>query len=392
MNMKALLGAVLALVLAVGGAAFLVASFAKPAPLPPAPVPESIKDQLDTNPFDLTAPGPKPKLVIDELHHRFGTMILGSEKSHDFVFKNEGEGSMRLAKGRVMCKCTIPIVPDQEIKPGESINIKLTWTPIDSSKDFSKEAVIWTNDPGSPKITLSITGEVYDDPMAYPSEFSLGDVPYNKEYEGEINVLSSTSTEMQVGGIEVSHPEWMSVTWAPSDVPKLIASGLRSPTPLSGFVVKLKIAPNGSVGPFNGWIKVKSNLKEDAKTINVTGVRTGPISIHGQDYQAALSMVDLRRFKSTEGKAIKLFVYLEPFEEDLQILEAISESKGLTATLHKESKSTGSTKDFYTLTVQAATGLRPGTVYTYEIPDHLTLKTNHPQVPEIRFNVRYVVN
>lgn len=392
MNMKALLGAVLALVLAVGGAAFLVANFAKPAPPPPAPVAEAVKDQLDTNPFELVAPGPRPKVVVDEPHIRFGAMILGAEQSHDFVFKNEGEGPMRLAKGRVMCKCTIPIVPDQEIKPGESIKIKLTWKPLDSSKDFSKEAVIWTNDPGTPKITLSITGEVYDDPMAYPSEFGVGDVPYNKEHEHEINVLSSTSTEMQIKGIEVSHPEWMSVTYTPSDVQKLIQSGLKSPTPLSGFAVKLKISPNGSVGPFNGWIKVKSNLKDEPKTIDVIGVRSGPISIHGQDYQAALSMVDMRRFKSTEGKTTKLFVYLEPFDQDLQISEVTSESKGLTATLHKETKSSGSKKDFYTLSLQANKGLSPGTVYTYENPDHLTIKTNHPQVPEIRFNVRYVVN
>ena len=293
MNMKALLGAVLALVLAVGGAAFLVASFAKPSPPPPEPAAEAIKDQLDTNPFDLISPGPKPKVVVDMPYHQFGAMILGAEQSHDFVFKNEGEGPMRLAKGHLMCKCTIPVVPDQEIKPGESISIKLTWKPVDSSRDFSKEAVIWTNDPANPRITLSIKGEVYDDPMSYPSEFALGDVTYNKEHESEVNVVSSTSTEMKIDSVEVSHPQWMTVTWAPSDIEKLIDMGLKSPKPLSGFAVKLKIIPNESVGPFNGWIKLKSNLKDEVKMIDIVGVRTGPISIHGQDYQAAMSMVDM---------------------------------------------------------------------------------------------------
>jgi hypothetical protein len=392
MNMKALLGAVLALVLAVGGAAFLVASFAKPAPPPPLPVPEALKDQLGANPFDLAGPGPKPKVVVNEPFHQFAAMILGTEKSHDFVFKNEGEGPLRLAKGRLMCKCTIPVVPDQEIKPGESINIKLTWKPEDSNREFSKEAVIWTNDPANPKITLAIKGEVYDDPMSYPSQFSLGDIAFNKDHESEVGVLSSTSTEMKVDSVEVSHPEWMSVTWAPADVEKFIEEGLKSPKPLSGFTVKLKITPNDSVGPFNGWVKLKSNLKDEVKTIDVIGVRTGPISIHGQDYQAANSMVDLKRFKSTEGKVVKLFMYLEPFDQDLQITEANSESKGLTATLHKETKSAGSKKDFYILSLQANKSLSPGTVYTFEKPDQLTLKTNHPNMPEIRFSVRYVVN
>ncbi len=392
MNMKALLGAVLALVLAVGGAAFLVASFAKPSPPPPLPVPEALKDQLDANPFDLVSPGPKPKVVVDRPYHQFSAMILGTEQSHDFVFKNEGEGPMRLAKGRLMCKCTIPVVPDQEIKPGESINIKLKWKPEDSNREFSKEAVIWTNDPANPKITLTIKGEVYEDPMAYPSEYALGDVPFNKDHESEVSVLSSTSTEMKIDNVEVSHPDWMSVTVTPAVVQKFIDEGLKSPTPLSGFTVKLKITPDESVGPFTGWVKVKSNLKDEAKTIVVTGVRTGPISIHGQDYQAANSMVDMKRFKSTEGKVVKLFAYLEPFDLDLQITEIISESKGLTASLRKETKSAGSKKDFYILSLQANKNLSPGTVYTFEKPDQLTLKTNHPHVPEIRFNVRYVVN
>ena len=222
MNMKALLGAVLALVLAVGGTAYLVANLAKPSPPKPDPAAvaaaEVHKDELETNPFDLAAPGPKPKAVVEQTHFEFGVMRLGTEQSHDYIFKNEGEGPLKLAKGPMMCKCTIPAVPDQEIKPGESISIKLTWKPVVPDSAFSKEAVIWTNDPAKPKINITVKGEVFDDPVAYPSQFAVGDIPWDKDHEGVVYLTSSTSNELKVEEITVSDPEWMSVTTEPADL------------------------------------------------------------------------------------------------------------------------------------------------------------------------------
>ena len=393
MNMKALLGACLAFVLAVGGAAFLVASFAKPAaPVPAVPDPGVKLDYEPTNPFDLTTPGVKPKVVIAEPEFTFEVMRLGTEQNHDFVFKNEGAGPLRLAKGPMMCKCTIPMVPDQEVKPGESVKINLTWKPVETSKHFSKDAVIWTNDPIMPKITLSIHGPVLDDPVAYPAEFDLGDIPWNKEHESEVYLVSTTSTDLKFGDIEVSHPDWMSVTSTSANAAQLVDMKFPEPEPKSGYSLKLTIKPNGSVGLFSGWVKTKSNLKEEATSIAVKGMRTGPISIHSSDYHASLTLIDLKRFKSADGKSVKLFVSLESFGPELQILGVTSASKHLSATLQKVPTVSDAKKDRYILQVQAAKGVTPGTVFTSGNPDLLTLKTNHPDVPEIRFKAAYVVN
>ena len=396
MNMKAMLGAVLAFVLAVGGAAFLVANFARPTPPAPPPQPVTKEDPLATNPFDLKAPGPKSKVAVDALEYDFVVMQMGTEASHDFVFKNEGEGPLKLAKGPMMCKCTIPTVPDQEIKPGESVPIKLTWKPLETTKHFGKKATIWTNDPSNSEIILSINGRVMNDPVVSPREYLLGDIAWNKDHVGEVHVLSSTSTDLKIESVEVSHPEWMSVTSVPADLPSLIEQQLTDPDPnykpKSGLTVRLTIKPNGTVGLFNGWIKVKSNLNPEPGKIDVVGLRTGPISIHGGDFQASRSLIDLKRFKSADGKTVRLFVSLEPFGQDLQFLEVLSESKNLTVTLQKDPKSVGEKRERYFMVIQAAPGITPGTNYTAELPDKLTLKTNHPDVPDILLNARYVVH
>ena len=85
-------------------------------------------------------------------------------------------------------------------------------------------------------------------------------------------------------------------------------------------------------------------------------------------------------------------MFLEPFGQDLQITEVVCASQHLTATLLKDPKSVGAKKERYFLSIQAIKGITPGTVLTNDNPDQLTLKINHPQVPELKFNVRYVVN
>jgi len=74
----------------------------------------------------------------------------------------------------------------------------------------------------------------------------------------------------------------------------------------------------------------------------------------------------------------------------MRIDEISSTSKSLTATLTKESPA-GAEKDRYVLVIKALPGATPGTTYTIATPNTLTLKTNHPHVPELTFKVRYIV-
>ena len=391
MNMKAMLGTILALLLAVGGTAYLAARGATVPPPPPPPIPPGIDGQLETNPFDLTAAGPKPTVVVEKTHFDFPVMALGSEESHDFEFKNTGDGQLRLAKGPLMCKCTVPTVPDEGIEPGKSVKITLTWKPLEMSTDFRKEAVIWTNDPKKPKINLTIKGQVIPDPGVFPSYFGLGDIPWDKDVEAEVQIVSAVSKELNIEGAEVSNPEWMSVTYTKDEADKLLPQGGGSfPKPQSGYTIKVKITPNETEGPFSGWVKLKINRNDGVQKIDVMGVRAGPISIFGDYYQAANSLVRIERVKSNEGKVTRIFLALTPFGEDLKILDINSKSKLLTATLKKESKP-GDAKERYALLVEVLKGATPGTVFTFEQPDELIIKTNHPQVPELKLKARYVI-
>lgn len=162
----------------------------------------------------------------------------------------------------------------------------------------------------------------------------------------------------------------------------------RNPKPVGGYTLNLKTKPNGTIGVFHGWVKLKVNRNEGEKQISINGIRVGLINLHGPDYQAALALLDLRRFKSDQGAKTTVFMRLDPFGEDLKLLDVTSQSGHLNATLTK--KPTGGKKDFYELVVEAKKGIPSGTTHTIDDPDKLTLKTNHPRVPELNFNVRYI--
>ena len=392
MNMKSMLGAFLALVLAVGGTAFLVvrAVKAKPA-VETSAVPVAVNGVYRENPFPPLTEGPKPKVSVPDVSYKFGAMSLGSDQSHEFVFKNEGDGPLKLAKGPLMCKCTMPDVPDQEIKPGESLAIKLTWKPEEVSGEFIKNAVIWTNDPENPRVTLSIEGTVFEDPTAAPRVFILGDIPWDKDFESSGHLATTAYKDMEIESFESSHPEYLSATWAVEEAANFPRVEGAMQSPVKSFAIHVKVAPNGQVGPFSAWLKLK--LKNSLATehkIEVFGNRAGPISIHGPDYQASMSMIDLKRFKSAEGRKTRLFMFLAPFGEELKITEVVSQSKILTATLKRESAE-GAEKERYVLTIEAKPGAGVGATYSLGSPDELIIKTNHPKVPEILFKARYIV-
>lgn len=392
MNMKSMLGAFLALVLAVGGTAYLVARSAKAKPAAetsatPVPVNGVYRD----NPFPTITEGAKPKVSVPELNYKFGTMSLGNDQSHEFIFKNEGQGPLKLAKGPLMCKCTMPEVPDQEVKPGESLAIKLTWKPEEPAEEFYKNAVIWTNDPENPRVTLSVEGKVIEDPAAAPRAFVLGDIPWDKDFESTGHLATVSYQDMEIESFESSHPEHLSATWAIEDAADFPRIEGAMETPTKSFAISVKVTPNSQVGPFNGWLKFKlKNCPATEHKIDVYGNRAGPIAIHGPDYQASMSMIDLKRFKSAEGRKTRLFMFLAPFGEKLKITEVVSKSNILTATLKKESAD-GAEKERYVLTIEAKPGAVVGTTYSLGTPDDLTIKTNHPKVPEILFKARYIV-
>ena len=83
----------------------------------------------------------------------------GGKVTHEFTFINEGSEPLKITDARAECGCTKPEFPKEEIKPGESGVIKVTYNPLGRPGGFTKVVTVrCTGNPG--KINLKIRGTV----------------------------------------------------------------------------------------------------------------------------------------------------------------------------------------------------------------------------------------
>lgn len=102
----------------------------------------------------------EPKAVIKPMAFDFGDIVQDSVVTYYFVIKNEGGDLLKITKVSASCGCTAVMPEKNELKPGESTNIKVSFDSKGRSGKQTKIITIETNDTKNSKIKLSFTGNV----------------------------------------------------------------------------------------------------------------------------------------------------------------------------------------------------------------------------------------
>lgn len=102
----------------------------------------------------------KAKIKFEKTIYDFGNIKEdGGPVTHEFVFTNEGGEPLQINSARAECGCTRPTFPKEEIAPGQSGIIKVTYNPAGRPGGFTKVVTVkCTGNPG--KINLKIRGTV----------------------------------------------------------------------------------------------------------------------------------------------------------------------------------------------------------------------------------------
>ena len=130
-------------------------------------------------------------MVVDRTDYDFGTLDMAAKGSHDFLFRNAGDAPLKLVSGGTSCRCTLSKLGQEEIPPGGSTKVTLTWKPIDKTGPYQQTAKILTNDPARPRVTLTISGRITVAVQLSPSElvFSGATSGENSKRHGPAGVL-----------------------------------------------------------------------------------------------------------------------------------------------------------------------------------------------------------
>jgi hypothetical protein len=101
-----------------------------------------------------------PKISVLQPDHDFGDIKQGDKVSHNFTLTNSGGDLLKITDVRGSCGCTAAVPEKNELKPGESTQIKVEFNSQGRKGKQVKYVYIKTNDKENPELKLKISGNV----------------------------------------------------------------------------------------------------------------------------------------------------------------------------------------------------------------------------------------
>jgi hypothetical protein len=208
------------------------------------------------------------KIEFEKTVHDFGTVpsILGPA-TYNFKFKNVGDKPLAINTVNSSCGCTSPNWTKEPVKPGETGEVSVSYTSVNSATAFNKKVTVRTN--GSPSsVVLNIKGVVtHNINTAFPD--SVGKLKIkDKRNVFFPQVLSSQTSQIQT--VEVANITDKDIDLSFEDVPKYLIVN-------SDPVVKPKSRSLINIGVDGTKIK-KSGYSADEFTVK-SGNATGTIKV-----------------------------------------------------------------------------------------------------------------
>ncbi len=237
----------------------------------------------------------------------FGNMKLGESMSHEFPFRNIGDGPLNLTMGTSTCKCTIGNLNKSMLMPGEETMIKLTWTPKAAALGFSQSATILTSDPSQQEVQLSITGKVGQSIVFSPAALVLGDFSSTEQTTHKFYVFSHMK-DVTLDSLSWSDAENSKhIVFSQTEVdPSFSADNAKAH---KAYEVTLTVKPGLRLGPLNSRILATTNMadKLDPIELPVTGRVSGETElIGGPSFDASKGILTFGTVKSSEESVIRL--------------------------------------------------------------------------------------
>jgi thiol-disulfide isomerase/thioredoxin len=294
-------------------------------------------------------------IVLESSSHDFGQIWSGPPLAHVFRLRNDGDAPLEILGITPSCTCLVLGDYPKSIAPGAESEIPLQLETVKLKGQVRQTAVVRTNDPKTPELTLTMSGLVR--PVIQFESFVLirtrpGDGPverrvkiaYQREGELELEMATRAEDRFDVELVET--------------------------VPGKTFDLVVRVAPPFKIGYERTVVTLKTNLPE-RKTINVR------LNLHIPDRLDVIPnqlLVDDRT-----GKAVTRQLTLTNYGEGpVTVLEAtIDDPKAKTVLATRE------TGKVYAITVSFPAGFR--------LPAggrKLTLRTDDTEKPIVEVPIR----
>ncbi len=340
------------------------------------------------------------RAAVDQDEFNFGKMDFREDGKHEFTITNRGDQVLTVDLGSTSCKCTVGEIKDNQLAPGQSTKVLITWH---GSKNyvgpFRQTATLVTNDPLHPELTFTIKGEYTRPVFADPDEVTFGDIPGNEPVTREARILCILpKSQLKIESHRMSDPDlerFFQVEESPladADLPKETGA-------TSGVLVRVTAKSGLPLGAFQQTITLKTNLADDPEVELPVFGSVGEVALVGPGWNGGKGLLDIGTVDGRSGTQRRLIVLARgPAGKQIALKVASVEPEFLKVTIGK-------------MTVPEK-GLLSQTELLIEIPaskdldkkaptnylggengklGEIVLETTHPRVHTLRIRVRFAV-
>jgi len=199
-----------------------------------------------------TAAAPHPKLVIPEATKDFGSVVTGTELTHSFVLRNEGNAPLEIQQALPGMGVEVKSF-DSSIAPGKSGKVVAHLDALHLSGSGSTIITVMSNDVAQPSARLTLSFEVKPEIAVTPG-FARW-IYVQQEPTGKIinSIHAKDGQNFDVLGVDVPQPG-IHATFRPATPEERVASVAGSQ-----WKVELAIDPDAPVGAVRGIAVVRTN-------------------------------------------------------------------------------------------------------------------------------------
>jgi hypothetical protein len=362
------------------------------------------------------APTKSPRLVLEKQEHAFGEMDVGEEGRHEFVVRNAGDADLTLETLSTTCKCTLAQLRRAVVPPGESTTIVLEWQGEQPAELFQQGARFRTNDPANQAFGLGVLGRIRTRMAIWPELVYFRDIPRQSERTIAVTLFSQAYQNVRIVDITSTHP-FVTVTSTDVESTEVFQQEARFSRTL-----QIKCRTDKKVGPFSGTVRVRYEVADATLPVAAAkspaaagkspptapaspksaaaatpaertfefeflGETVGDVSLHGRDVVGRL--LNFGPVSGRQGATRRAYVHIRGDVDDLRpqvsavspsfLQVRVGEPQRLTATVRR-----------YPVDVAIPAGAPQAALSNAELGS-VVLHTEHPDYPEVRFQVSAIV-
>jgi hypothetical protein len=124
---------------------------------------------------------------------------------HEFVVRNTGDAPLKIDKVTTSCGCTAALPTEQEIVPGKTAAIKVTFRSGRMRDRVTKYIYVESSDPLQPRATLTITGIVKREVEVTPSSVVFGNVKIGEVVERAVLIRPVDVKSFRILDVKSEH-------------------------------------------------------------------------------------------------------------------------------------------------------------------------------------------